>query len=91
LSLIEINGSQELLCSWREELDPHLSPQPGPSLLEDFFGGRRFQTAGVELFDTPPDLFIPSRCDLWIPVEAGNQPFGKPRSFLRRKEKRSSF
>jgi hypothetical protein len=91
LGLIEINGSQELLCCWREELDPHLSPQPGPSLLEDFFGGTGFQTASVEFFDTPPDLFIPSRRDLRIPVEAGNQSFGKPRSFLRRKEKGSSF
>ena len=91
LGLVEINGSQELLCGRPDELDPHLSPQPGSSLLEDIFGGKGFETASVKLFDTPPDLLIPSRCHFWIPVEAGNQPFGKSRSFLGRKEKSSSF
>jgi hypothetical protein len=91
LGLVEINGSQELLDGWRDELDPHLSPQPGPSLLEDFFGGMGFEAASVEIFDTPPDLFIPSRCHLRIPVEASDQPFGKSRSFLGWEEKGSSF
>ena len=87
LGFVEIDGGEELPARRSEELDPHLCPQPGPSLCKDLLGWEGFKMACIQLRDAPFDLFFPSGLDLRVPIQAGNQAFGELGPLLRREQK----